>query len=1011
MKTDSDATYRGARFALEALEPRILFSTIVVSSTADSGAGSLRDAINLSNTMPGADEIHFNIAGPGVKTIAPLSALPTITDSVIINGYTQPGASVNTLTVGNNANLLIELSGANLLGLENGLTISAGNSTVRGLVINNQFKDGIAISTKGGNIIEGNFIGTNASGTIALANADDGISISGVSNNLIGGDTAAARNVISGNLSDGIVVADATFNTISGNYIGINAGGVAAIANQGNGIRLARGSNNTIGGLTTGARNVISGNGSDGIDIRSGFNSVIGNYLGTNAAGTAAIANFVAGVLVIGSVAEPSAGNTIGGSTAGHRNIISGNGSYGIQIEGALSTQTTVQGNYIGTNATGSAAVANLKDGVRITDSAGSLIGGSSAGMGNLLSGNTSDGIEIHGDNNVVQGNRIGTNAGGLASLANGNNGVNILPGNAMDATGNLIGGNTAGQRNIISGNLSDGVEIQDASGNTISGNYIGTNINGNAAIANGGDGIKLNVADANNIGGTNAGQRNVISGNLSNGVEILGNNNHVYGNYIGTNAAGTAALGNGSDGLYIIDDQAEIPAIGSTGNLIGGAAVGQRNVISSNGAGGLRISGTLATGNSIQGNLIGLNAAGIAALPNTSNGIQLIDTVANLIGGSGVNQGNIIANNSSDGIELNGALTSNNMLYGNQITANAANGIRVVGANNNIIGGITPGQANSITANGADGVSIIDKVDPLLILPTQTPNGNSVRGNIIHSNNSLGIDLNGPGPETNDAGDTDTGPNALQNYPLLTTISVLQASTQIDGTINSTPGQIYNLDLYLTADPDANGHGNADAYLGSIQVTTNASGNASFTFTVNAVLAAGDFVSATATSVTTGNTSEFSFALPVIPTVPADLDVDGDVDDADFGIAFAAFTGPGGSSTSPADLDDDGDVDDADFGIAFAAFTGPLTPQAITSSFTSQSPMQASESPSTLSESLTQPSRDTLADRLWLASLGMFKPYDAIKSAPAITQIRLMGDNLNASQLTESLPLESSAQ
>ena len=148
--------------------------TFTVTNTNDSGAGSLRQAITSANASTGTtDTIAFNIAGAGVKTIAPTSALPDITDPVIIDGYTQPGASANTLAVGNNAVLLIELNGASAGAGVQGLVIRGGGSTVRGLVINRFQSHGIKIDTNGGNIIQGNFIGTNAAGNAALGNSLD----------------------------------------------------------------------------------------------------------------------------------------------------------------------------------------------------------------------------------------------------------------------------------------------------------------------------------------------------------------------------------------------------------------------------------------------------------------------------------------------------------------------------------------------------------------------------------------------------------------------------------------------------------------------------------------------------------------------------------------------------------------------------------------------------------------------------------------------------------------------
>ena len=190
--------------------------TFTVPSTADSGVGTLRNAISLANTTPGADTIAFNISGTGVHTITPSTPLPTITEAVTIDGYTQSGSSMNTLANGDNAVLRIELNGASAGGTAKGLTIMAGNSTVRGLVINRFASSGIECNTNGNNVITGNFIGTNTAGTSALGNGL-GVVVSSGSNNTVGGTTPATRNVISGNLGTGVGIFD---GSSTGNLVG-----------------------------------------------------------------------------------------------------------------------------------------------------------------------------------------------------------------------------------------------------------------------------------------------------------------------------------------------------------------------------------------------------------------------------------------------------------------------------------------------------------------------------------------------------------------------------------------------------------------------------------------------------------------------------------------------------------------------------------------------------------------------------------------------------------------------
>src|SRR5437660_4341969 len=193
------------------------------------GNCSLRAAIQEANANAGIDTINFNIPGAGVHTISPASALPAITDPVTIDGYSQPGASMNTLANGDNAVLLIELNGAST-GISVGLQINVGNSTVQGLVINRFASDGVYIvaGNGGGNTIQGCFIGTSPDGEQALRNLRNGVFFFSGKNNVIGGTSPAARNVISGNASAGVAFdsnSPGSSNQVLGNFIGTDKNG------------------------------------------------------------------------------------------------------------------------------------------------------------------------------------------------------------------------------------------------------------------------------------------------------------------------------------------------------------------------------------------------------------------------------------------------------------------------------------------------------------------------------------------------------------------------------------------------------------------------------------------------------------------------------------------------------------------------------------------------------------------------------------------------------------------
>lgn len=543
--------------------PRISLAqatTFSVINTNDNGPGSLRQAILDANTNPGLDTITFNIAGSGPKTITVTAALPVITDPIIIDGISQPGASC--ATANSSPQLLIELIGVNAGSSADGLSVSAGNSTIRGLVINRFGGRGVYISSIGSNIIECNFIGTNITGTAALANTQDGILIDGVSNNQIGGTDTGAGNLLSGNGRYGVEIkGGANGNLIQGNNIGTDETGTAKVANQLDGILIQNSAGNIIGGTANGSRNLISGNKASGITLSSSpgmptGNQIQGNYIGTDVTGGLKLGNGNGAFGAHAVFIDGSANNVIGGTTPNARNIISGNFD-GIWISGNGASNNLVQGNYIGTDATGTLPLGNSNGGVSVVDYASdNTIGGLDASTRNIISGNFI-GISVVGSfnttNNNVQGNYIGTDVSGNTAIGN-------TLGIKVAANTNFIGGTASGAGNLISGNTGNGMVIDGAVGiygptaTTVQGNLIGTNASGTAALSNGGAGLIIqNNADTNLIGGTVTGARNVISGNSQDGVRIYSQgatNNQIQGNYIGLQIDGSSPLGNGGNGV-----------------------------------------------------------------------------------------------------------------------------------------------------------------------------------------------------------------------------------------------------------------------------------------------------------------------------------------------------------------------------------------------------------------------------------------------------------------------------
>jgi titin len=645
------------------LEDRLAPAVITVNSTADTasppaGTVTLRSAILAANASPGST-IDFAIPGSGVQVIQPASALPTITAPVLIDGYSQPGASVNTLATGDNAVLQIVLDGSLVSGGGSALTIFSDNTTIRGLDIQKFPSVGILLAGSH-NLIAGDFVGTDVSGTVAEGNGAGGVSID--SQSTVGGAVPADRNVISGNL-----------------------------------------------------------------------------------------------------------------------------GGAGV-IFGRASTNDLLSGNYIGITASGNAALPNLA-GVILFNAFANTIGGTAAGAGNVISGNQADGVvDNGGPGNQVLGNRIGTDPAGTTALPNGHTGVTIENTNTPgpdNAGGNLI------YRNVISGNKGDGILLFGPHANAVIHNFIGTNATGSAALANLGNGVEIILGHSNTIGGGNVISGNGVAGvRLFNGAGGSTSGNIVQGNFIGTDASGKAAIGNRSVGVAI--------GGGASQNTVGGTVAGAGNVISGNGGMGVLLNAGPGRGmtneNLVDGNRIGTDLTGVAPLPNHSHGVGIIN-----------------------------------------------------GSFGNTIGGTMAGAGNTIAFNRGTGVVVVGN-----------GGGNAILGDAIFGNTQLGIDLGADGVTPNDPINPDTGPNNRQNYPVLTTAITTNSGTTITGTLQSAKSAMFRVEFFSAPVMNPSGHGQGKNFLGFTTVTTDASGNGSFTFNTAAPVSVGLFASATATDAF-GDTSEFS--------------------------------------------------------------------------------------------------------------------------------------------------------
>jgi len=552
-------------------------------------------------------------------------------------------------------------------------------------------------------------------------------------------------------------------------------------------------------------------------------------------------------------------GTQVGSSASGFQ-ITSGNSTIRGFIIGRFTSNAgillstnggnTIQGNFIGTDSTGTVS-RNNNGGVIVTNASNNnLIGGTTAAARNVISGNTFNGVFLGGSNNQIQGNYIGTNASGTSALPNGIDGVNIS--GAPQFTNNLVGGTAAGAGNVISGNQR-GITLFSP-GNTVQGNFIGTDPSGTKSVGNG-TGISATAANTL-IGGTVPGARNIISGNTGDGVSFGGSGSLLQGNFIGTDVTGSATLGNGGSGV-----------VAGNNAMIGGTAPAARNVISGNGGFGNISLGSNSSGAAavVQGNYIGTDVSGNVALSNPAAGIS-ISSSSNLIGGLVPGAQNVISGNRA-GIEIGGFTTASitgNLVQGNLIglnalgtapLANSLRGVAISSASDNIIGGSQNGAANKIAFNGGPGVVVFSGT------------GNALFGNSIFSNAGLGIDLGGNGVTPNDNCDADTGPNNLQNFPVITSVRADSVTTTIQGTLNSTAGTQFRIDLFSNATCDPSGSGEGQTFLGSTNTATDGSCNGTFTLSIPNGSVNGTIITAIATD-PNNNTSEFSRCATFVPSI-----------------------------------------------------------------------------------------------------------------------------------------------
>jgi parallel beta-helix repeat protein len=530
------------------------------------------------------------------------------------NGVTVEGADgvrIQGNYIGTNASGTQALgNGAHGVWMLNGSASSVGQAP-HGNVISGNAQSGVLIVQGGdgesrANRIEANLIGTDASGNQPLGNGGDGVALLGVLHELtIGGFDPAQRNVIAANLGEGVAhrAGGGDAVRIAGNYIGTNVDGSADLGNGRSGV-YSEGNNLTIGGTETGAGNVISGNTLHGVHATVRSVRIYGNTIGLGADGMTAFGNGQDGILL--NKTQPL--SEIGSATGSGRNVISANGRHGIDLVGDVAnpesypSRASIVNNYVGLDSTGMSDRGNGADGIHLTDSNGSGIGGLS-GQHNVISGNGSNGVAvINSADNVLWENRIGTDAGGTSAIGNDLAGVAVENGSNND-----IGTATGTGHSVISGNAAAGIFLSHATNVRIRNVYLGTDVAGTSAMPNAHGVLIGNGWTGITIGGPGF-ERNVISGNTGAGVNVVGPNVvsgpgvAVIGNVIGSAADGASPLNGGTNELGVL------LGAGASGNTVGSLDPTEGNIISHQEKEGILVSG--GTGNTILGNSIHSNGA-----------------------------------------------------------------------------------------------------------------------------------------------------------------------------------------------------------------------------------------------------------------------------------------------------------------------------------------------------------------------------------------------------------------
>ncbi|MBN1270609.1 MAG: right-handed parallel beta-helix repeat-containing protein, partial [Kiritimatiellae bacterium] len=743
-----------------------------------------------------------------------------------------------------------------------------------------------------GNYVQGNYIGYPQPFQQSLPNAGAGIHLVGTRDNWIGGVTSNEGNIVDG--QTGLFYEFTTNNWAYDNFVGFDPAGFVISTTLQYGIRVSGAQADTFGQFN--ASNVIGAakvagiyveqsrivrfdnaivgcglqggftmvtNAGDGVVMTNSAGCVIsGSKIGGNRIGIVmlnTITNFIRGCLVgttntdlfFGPVGNGQAGilvdggvcDRIGGRYASFVNTISGNMGPGVVISNSIGVE--VQGNYIGLDLSGWSAVTNWGHGVLISGGSNVVVGGAYSNR-NFIAGNAGDGIHVVDVGlpavHFIAGNRVGVNMSSVLPVPNLDNGIVL-----RDVAGVVVGGTTQTDANIVSGNLGHGLLVTGAlsQAHVIMYNVVGASADGLSAIPNGVSGVMVAGARGNTLA------LNLLSGNTENGVLISGptaSNNLLVGNSVGVDVTGTNALGNGQDGVRIVD---------APDNTL------TNNFLSGNGGSGVCIVDTdftsVARNNRIAANVIGVTAQG-QMIPNFGSGVCISNATWNYVG-----RGNMIGGNLRHGVEIREIGAHDNFILANLIGCgpdvtnpipNAIHGIQLFGGDANKVGRTNAWDANVIMFNMSNGVNVARGV------------ANAIHANSIFGNAFMGINLGTAGVSNIEQ---DGVPNRYQNFPYLT--NVFRGSTHVFGDLVTKSNAEYLVEFFWSESVNLAGYGEGQAMLDRQTLVTDGDGLAHFEIVYPFTLPTGTILTATATD-TNGNTSEFTYPPALIQAAP---DGDGD--------------------------------------------------------------------------------------------------------------------------------------